>query len=57
MVVPEVKSLFASTVELLNHYLDAGGKLIWLGDAPELVEGALDGRIAALYHRDGVRHA
>ena len=31
--------------------------MIWLGDAPELVEGAPDGRIAALYHRDGVRHA
>ena len=57
VVVPQVRSLFASTVELLNRYLDAGGRVIWLGDAPELVEGAPDGRIAALYQRAEVRHA
>ena len=57
VVVPEICSMFASTRALLDRFLDAGGRVIWMGSAPEMIEGAPDARAGALYHRPDVRHA
>ena len=51
VVVPEICSMFASTCALLNRFLDAGGRVLWMGRAPEMIEGAPDARAAALYGR------
>ena len=40
VVVPPMPSIRASTLALLGEYLDAGGRLICIGDLPEMVEGA-----------------
>ena len=39
VVVPSTVSLFGSTLALLRQFLDAGGRLLWMGDAPAMVEG------------------
>lgn len=39
VVVPDVLSLFESTVRLLEAFAKAGGHLIWVGAYPELLEG------------------
>lgn len=39
IVVPPVASLFHSTLELLKQFTKAGGKIIWMGDIPRMVEG------------------
>ena len=40
VVVPKVVSLFESTVRLLYEYSRQGGKVLWIGDFPEMVEGS-----------------
>lgn len=49
VIVPRVCSLFRSTVELLEEYLRGGGRLIWMGDLPELTEGRPGSRAGALF--------
>lgn len=40
VVVPRVLSLFESTVELLRKFDSQGGKILWTGDFPEMIEGS-----------------
>lgn len=49
VVVPPVTSLFASTCDLLERYVRAGGALVWMGDAPTLLEGVPSNRPAEVY--------
>lgn len=40
VIVPRVVSLFASTVKQLCEFSSQGGKILWVGDFPEMVEGS-----------------
>lgn len=40
VIVPRVVSLFESTVRLLYEYSRQGGKILWIGDFPKMVEGS-----------------
>lgn len=40
VVVPRVVSLFENTVRILGEYSRQGGKILWVGDFPELIEGS-----------------
>lgn len=51
VIVPRVCSLFQSTMELLERYLEGGGKLIWVGELPGMTEGRPGNRAAALFER------
>ena len=42
VIVPRVCSLFRSTLELLGEYRKQGGRLIWVGELPEMTEGRPD---------------
>lgn len=48
VVVPETCSLFASTLTLLEQFARVGGRIIWMGALPTMVEGAPSGRPAQL---------
>ena len=39
VVVPGVLSLFKTTVDLLEGFVKAGGRLIWVGAFPRMIEG------------------
>lgn len=39
IVVPPVCSLFRSTLTLLEQFARAGGRILWMGPLPEMVEG------------------
>ena len=39
VVVPGVLSLFKTTVDLLEEFVKAGGRLIWVGAFPRMIEG------------------
>lgn len=39
VIVPPVASLFRSTLGLLQRFAEAGGRIIWMGEAPGMVEG------------------
>ena len=49
VVVPPVCSLFKSTCDLLERFIAGGGRVIWMGGAPAMVEGVADERPARLY--------
>lgn len=51
VIVPEVCSLFRSTLELLEEYLRGGGRLIWMGALPEMTEGRPGSRAGELFAR------
>ncbi|MGN0964413.1 MAG: glycosyl hydrolase [Dysosmobacter sp.] len=53
VIVPKVCSLFASTLELLEQYVRNGGRLIWVGDLPEMTEGRPGSRAEALFEKYG----
>lgn len=39
VVVPDVETVFSSTLELLRQFKDAGGKILWLKKLPGMVDG------------------
>lgn len=39
VVVPDVETVFSSTLELLRQFKDAGGKILWLKKLPGMVNG------------------
>ena len=39
VIVPRVLSLFRSTLKLLTDFAEGGGTIIWVGDAPCMLEG------------------
>ncbi len=54
VIPPETQTLLASTVALLEAFVDAGGKLIAFTPTPALVEAQPDARIARLLSRPEV---
>lgn len=48
VIVPPVVSLFRSTLNLLRQFAKAGGKIIWMGQVPEMIEGRASAEPAAL---------
>ena len=54
VIVPDCETLRATTVERLEAFRNAGGKLIFLGNAPAFVDGIPDGRGKALYEASTV---
>ncbi|NLD73614.1 MAG: hypothetical protein GX649_12975, partial [Chloroflexi bacterium] len=51
---PETHTLLASTVDLLERFLEAGGAVIAVAPTPTMIEGRPDERAADLFHRKGV---
>lgn len=49
VIVPDCETLRSTTLERLEAFRNAGGKLIFLGDAPKFIDGIPDGRGKALY--------
>lgn len=39
VIVPPTASVFQSTLELLDAFRRSGGRILWMGDAPGMVEG------------------
>lgn len=57
VIVPEIRTMLRSTCELLRAFVDGGGRLIAVGEAPALIEGRVSDEAAALYARPGVMRA
>ena len=54
VIVPDCETLRATTIERLEAFRNAGGKLIFLGNAPVFTDGIPDGRGKALYEKSTV---
>jgi hypothetical protein len=54
VIPPGTRTLFASTVSLMEKFLDAGGRLVAFDPLPEWIEGVPDEHLAALWSRPGV---
>lgn len=55
VVVPQVDTLLGHTLDLLQQFLDAGGKVIWLDEAPSHAEGEPSRRPAEVFgHPNGI---
>lgn len=48
VIVPSIKTLFKSTVNLLEAFLKAGGDILWVGPFPDRIEGEKNNRIEKL---------
>jgi len=51
VVVPPARTLRSSTADLLDRFLDGGGRVLFVGRAPDRVDGHPDERAAALVAR------
>ena len=51
IVVPECETIRATTLDRLEAFLDAGGKLIFMGDAPKYVDAIPSDRGRKLFER------
>jgi hypothetical protein len=47
VIVPAAETLAETTAELLREFAEGGGNLVWLGNTPELIDGAADTDTAA----------
>jgi hypothetical protein len=54
VIPPDTRTLLASTVDLLERFLDAGGKVIALEPLPTMIEAEPSQRLAQLWTRRGV---
>ena len=54
VIVPDCETLRSTTLERLEAFKNAGGKLIFLGDAPKFTDGIPDGRGKSLYETSTV---
>ncbi len=55
VIPPDTRTLLASTVDLLDKFLDAGGTVVAVEPTPTMIEGRPDARVAELLARHGVR--
>lgn len=51
VVVPEVYTLRSETVKMLNEFIDNGGKVVFIADAPKFVDGVESEEGIKLYNR------
>ncbi|MBO7148331.1 MAG: hypothetical protein J6V93_00595 [Clostridia bacterium] len=51
VLLPALEAVRTSTVEILEKFLDNGGKVVFAGDCPRYVDGILSDRARALYDR------
>ncbi|MDD3886766.1 MAG: glycosyl hydrolase, partial [Victivallaceae bacterium] len=51
VVIPKIRTIRASTLKLLNGFADNGGRVYYLGDAPEYVDGEKSGFARDSYKR------
>ncbi len=54
VIIPDCETLRSTTIERLEAFRNAGGKLIFLGNAPTFTDGIPDGRGKALYEKSTV---
>ncbi len=54
VIPPGTRTLLGSTVELLDRFLDAGGKVLAFDPLPEWVEARPDARLDALWSKPGL---
>ncbi len=54
IIPPKTRTLLASTVTLLERFLDAGGKVLVFSPVPEWIAALPDDRLAALWSRPGM---
>lgn len=50
VIVPGCKTLRSTTVKILNGFKNAGGKLIFLGSAPQYIDAELSDAVSDLYN-------
>lgn len=50
VIVPSIRSLRSTTVELLQEFIANGGKLIFIGDPPVLIDGRTDIKLKLLFN-------
>ena len=51
IIVPGCETLRKTTVDILNKFTDAGGKVIFMGEAPRYVDAKPDNKVTLLYER------
>jgi hypothetical protein len=56
VILPESDTIFRSTVELLQQFLDAGGRVICMRRRPTRIEGVPAPELDALFARPNVTH-
>lgn len=54
IIPPQTRTLFASTVDVLERFVDAGGKLVAFDPLPEWIDAQPSERLASLWSRPGV---
>lgn len=54
VIPPQTRTLLASTVDLLERFLAAGGAVIAVAPTPTMIEGRDDARVQDLFRREGV---
>lgn len=54
IVVPELDTIFASTLELLRRFEETGGKVLWLRKLPTMVDGEASPAIAKAFPRPAI---
>jgi len=54
VIPPYTKTLFSSTVDLLEQWLDSGGAVIAVEPLPTMIDAQGSGRLQALFQRAGV---
>ncbi len=54
IVIPEIKTLFAETVDFLLAYLEQGGSIVWVGDAPICIDGEENKKIHELTQHEHI---
>lgn len=55
VVIPPVDSLLRSTLELLERFAKAGGRILWMGEIPAMVEGRPSSEPRKLAAMAGIR--
>lgn len=53
VLVPPVRTIRSSTIQRLEALQDGGGRVVFLGDCPDYVDGEPSGRCRALFERAG----
>ena len=52
-IVPGCETLRSTTVDILSSFVNAGGRLIFMGEAPEYVDAVPDDRASKLFELNG----
>ncbi len=51
VIVPPVKTLRETTVQLLERFIDCGGRVIFTGECPEYLDGKISNKVENLYKK------